>query len=141
MYDDRLNSEEKLISKLRQTFVQDVGNANFGVVQKEWKKMIENNPDQVMWGMDRGYTWHFDEEVGPGLPLWLPNGTIIVDEEHDVSYKQDEGVIYNARDMAVVRAKKSNIPIILSSATLSIETKQNINEKTIYEVSNRYSKI
>ena len=43
--------------------VQDVGNANFGAAQKEWKKMIENNPDQVMWGMDRSYTWHFDDEV------------------------------------------------------------------------------
>jgi hypothetical protein len=63
MYDDSLNSEEKLISKLRQTLVQDVGNANFGAAQKEWKKMIENNPDQIMWGMDRGYTWHFDDEV------------------------------------------------------------------------------
>ena len=63
MYDDGLYSEEKLISKLRQTLVQDVGNANFGATQKEWKKMIENNPDQVMWGMDRGYAHHFDDEV------------------------------------------------------------------------------
>ena len=58
MYDDKLYSEEKLISKLRQTFVQDVDeNLN------KWKKMIENNPDQVMWGMDRGYSHHFDDEV------------------------------------------------------------------------------
>ena len=58
MYDDKLYSEEKLISKLRQTFVQDV-DKNLD----KWKKMIENNPDQVMWGMDRSYTWHFDDEV------------------------------------------------------------------------------
>ena len=63
MYDSTLYSEEKLISKLRQMLVQDVGNANFGAAQKEWKKMIENNPDQVMWGMDRGYFHHFDDEV------------------------------------------------------------------------------
>ena len=58
MYDDKLYSEEKLISKLRQTLVQDV-DKNLD----KWKSMIENNPDQVMWGMDRGYTHHFDNEV------------------------------------------------------------------------------
>ncbi len=46
-------------------------------------------------------------------------------------FKQEEGTIYNARDMAVVRAKISNIPIILCSATLSIETKLNILEKNM----------
>ena len=56
-------------------------------------------------------------------------GLIIIDEEHDQSFKQEEGIIYNARDMAVVRAKISNIPIILCSATLSIETKLNVLER------------
>ena len=74
--------------------------------------------------------------VGARSALFLPFkslGLLIIDEEHDHSFKQEEGTIYNARDMAVVRAKISNIPIILCSATLSIETKLNILEKK-YEV-------
>lgn len=47
---------------------------------------------------------------------------IIVDEEHDSSFKQEQGIIYNARDMAIILAKFENIPIILSSATPLLET-------------------
>ena len=54
---------------------------------------------------------------------------IIVDEEHDTSYKQDEGVIYNARDMAISRAKFEKIPIHLVSSVPSIETFNNIINK------------
>ena len=56
-------------------------------------------------------------------------GLIIVDEEHDTSYKQDEGVIYNARDMAISRAKFENIPIHLVTAVPSIETFKNVCSK------------
>ena len=56
-------------------------------------------------------------------------GLIIVDEEHDTSYKQDEGVIYNARDMAISRAKFEKIPIHLVSSVPSIETFNNIIKK------------
>ncbi|KIZ47352.1 MULTISPECIES: primosomal protein N' [Rhodopseudomonas] len=66
--------------------------------------------------------------VGARSALFLPYarlGLIIVDEEHDQAYKQNEGVHYHARDMAVVRASIAKIPIVLSSATPSVETEVN----------------
>lgn len=54
-------------------------------------------------------------------PLAAP-GVIIVDEEHDSSYKQHEGLRYHARDLAMVRAKYHNIPVVLGTATVSLET-------------------
>ena len=70
--------------------------------------------------------------VGARSALLLPFkklGIIIVDEEHDTSYKQDEGVIYNARDMAISRAYFENIPVHLVSSVPSIETYNNIKNK------------
>ena len=55
-------------------------------------------------------------------------GLIIVDEEHDTSYKQDEGVIYNARDMAISRANFEKIPIHLITSVPSLETYNNISK-------------
>ena len=75
--------------------------------------------------------------IGARSSLFLPFtnlGLIIVDEEHDQSYKQDEGIIYNARDMAISRASFENIPINLITAVPSVETYENI-KKNKYKIS------
>ena len=70
--------------------------------------------------------------MGARSALFLPFnnlGLIVVDEEHDLSFKQEEGIRYHARDMAIYLASKINIPIILSSATPSVETIFNVKLK------------
>ncbi|GAB6262724.1 primosomal protein N' [Photobacterium sp. R1] len=66
--------------------------------------------------------------IGTRSALFTPFaslGIIIVDEEHDASYKQQDSLRYHARDMAVLRANKENIPIVLGSATPALETLHN----------------
>ncbi|MEQ8266933.1 MAG: primosomal protein N' [Parvibaculum sp.] len=69
--------------------------------------------------------------VGARSALFLPFpelGLIVVDEEHDAAFKQEDGVPYHARDMAVVRASLGQFPVILSSATPSLETTVNVEQ-------------
>jgi len=86
-------------------------------------------------GLERRETWRAIAEgrvgvvVGARSALFLPFshlGLIVVDEEHDGSYKQEDGVAYNARDMAVVRARLVSSPIVLASATPSLESINNV---------------
>ena len=67
------------------------------------------------------------------VPLKKP-GLIVVDEEHDSSFKQQEGLRYSARDLAVVRAKQLDIPVVLGSATPSLESLQRANEGSYQRV-------
>ena len=84
--------------------------------------------------------------IGARSALLLPFknlGLIVVDEEHDSSYKQDEGTIYNARDMAISRASVENIPIHLVTSIPSVETYNNILKKKYrhVKITHRYKNL
>ncbi len=102
----------------------------FGFEPAIWHSKITPKQKRIIWkGLIKN---KIKILVGARSALLLPFkklGIIIVDEEHDTSYKQDEGVIYNARDMAISRANFENIPIHLVSSVPSIETFNNIRKK------------
>jgi primosomal protein N' (replication factor Y) len=98
----------------------------FGVRPPEWHSELTPRTRARNWAAIA--TGEAQVVVGARSALFLPYadlGLIIVDEEHDQAYKQDEGAHYHARDMAVVRAHIAKIPIVLASATPSLETEVN----------------
>lgn len=99
----------------------------FGTEPAVWHSDVTPANKRKIWhGVLRGETKCV---IGARSALFLPFpelGLIIVDEEHDQSYKQEDGVMYNARDMAVVRASLGKFPVVLASATPSLETMQNV---------------
>jgi primosomal protein N' (replication factor Y) len=106
--------------------VLDRFSVRFGTRPAEWHSQLSPRK--------RARTWRAvaDNEVqvivGARSALFLPYadlGLIIVDEEHDPAYKQEDGVHYHARDMAVVRASVAKIPVMLASATPSVESEVN----------------
>jgi primosomal protein N' (replication factor Y) len=103
--------------------------ARFGTVPAPWHSELTPATRRVTWrAVADGAA---QVVVGARSALFLPFqdlGLIVVDEEHDGSYKQEEGVFYNARDMAVVRAHLGAIPVVLASATPSLETVVNVEQ-------------
>ena len=99
----------------------------FGTSPALWHSDVTDATRRQTW---RGVaTGQVPVVVGARSALFLPFarlGLIVLDEEHDPSYKQEEGVIYNARDMAVLRGHLGQIPVVLTSATPSLETVHNI---------------
>ncbi|MDC7789303.1 primosomal protein N' [Rhodoplanes sp. TEM] len=100
--------------------------ARFGVRPAEWHSEIAPRRRARTWqGVAEG---EVQVVAGARSALFLPFadlGLIVVDEEHDPAYKQEDGVRYHARDMAVVRAHVGKLPIVLASATPSVETEVN----------------
>ena len=102
----------------------------FGFEPAIWHSKITPKKKRIIW---KGIISNkIKVVIGARSALLLPFkklGIIVVDEEHDTSYKQDSGVIYNARDMAISRANFERIPIHLITSIPSIETFNNIQNK------------
>ena len=102
----------------------------FGFKPAIWHSKITKKNRRIIW--QNIMNGKIKLIVGARSSLFLPFknlGLIVVDEEHDSSYKQDEGIRYNARDMAISRAFIENIPILLSTSIPSLETYNNVKSK------------
>ena len=100
--------------------------ARFGVRPAEWHSRVPPRRRARTWAA--AAEGEISVVAGARSALFLPYadlGLIVVDEEHEAAYKQEDGVRYHARDMAVVRANIADIPLVLASATPSIETEVN----------------
>ena len=99
----------------------------FGARPAEWHSGVTMTERRRTWKMVS--LGHAQMVVGARSALFLPFqnlGLIVVDEEHDSSYKQEDGVLYNARDMAVLRASLVGGQVVLASATPSLESWANV---------------
>ncbi|WP_037280685.1 primosomal protein N' [Rubellimicrobium mesophilum] len=95
----------------------------FGAPAAEWHSGMTQTERRRLWRM--AATGGASLVVGARSALFLPFrdlGLVVVDEEHDTSYKQEDGVLYNARDMAVLRASIEKSQVILASATPCLES-------------------
>ncbi len=95
----------------------------FGAKPGEWHSGVTQTERRRLWRM--AGEGGVGMVVGARSALFLPFrdlGLIVVDEEHDTSYKQEDGVLYNARDMAVLRASLCDAQVVLASATPCLET-------------------
>ncbi len=101
--------------------------ARFGVAPAVWHSDLPSRVRKITWAaVAEGAA---PVVVGARSALFLPFpdlGLVVVDEEHETAFKQEEGVVYNARDMAVVRARFAASPAVLVSATPSLESVANV---------------
>jgi primosomal protein N' (replication factor Y) len=100
--------------------------ARFGTRPAEWHSQLSPRTRARTWAAVAAN--EVQVVVGARSALFLPYadlGLIIVDEEHDPAYKQEDGAHYHARDMAVVRGRVAKIPVVLASATPSVESEVN----------------
>jgi primosomal protein N' (replication factor Y) len=100
--------------------------ARFGVPPAEWHSQL--SPRKRARTFEAVTSGEVKVVVGARSALFLPYadlGLNVVDEEHDPAYKQEDGAHYHARDMAVVRAHEAEIPVVLVSATPSVESEVN----------------
>ena len=100
--------------------------ARFGAYPAEWHSGVTVTERRRVWKM--AGQGDVQLVVGARSALFLPFrslGLIVVDEEHDQSYKQEEGALYHARDMAVLRASVGGAKVVLASATPSLESWSN----------------
>ena len=102
--------------------------SRFGAPPVVWHSNLTSARRRQIWrGVAQG---KIRMVVGTRSALFLPwqdLGLIVIDEEHDTSYKQEDMGNYHARDMAILRARIANFPIVLASATPSAETLENVN--------------
>lgn len=105
----------------------------FGVPPVLWHSSLKSTERRRAWrAIASGQA---QVVIGARSALFLPYarmGLIVVDEAHEVSFKQDDGVRYNARDVAVIRARFEGIPVVLASATPALESMQ-LAEAGVYE--------
>ena len=127
-----------LISQFEKKFTEF-----FGFKPAIWHSGITPKKKKIIWsGIVNN---KLKVVIGARSSLFLPFrdlGVIVVDEEHDQSFKQDEGVIYNARDMAISRAYFQNLPINLVTSIPSLETFNNIKKGkfSVSKISERFKK-
>ncbi len=107
----------------------------FGFLPAAWHSGLTPKQRRETW---RGVaTGEIRLVIGARSALFLPFpqlSLIVVDEEHDASYKQEEGILYNARDMAVMRSAMQKLPVLLCSATPSLETVQNMESQKFHRI-------
>jgi primosomal protein N' (replication factor Y) len=101
--------------------------ARFGTAPAVWHSDLSSKTRRTTWrAVNDGQA---QVVVGARSALFLPFpdlGLVIVDEEHETAFKQEDGIIYHARDMAIVRARLNDAPCVLVSATPSLETIANV---------------